>query len=60
MARLFRRASERPDAPRCLSKHGTAVHKDAYCAPASVQGGCSNQRVRMAGSSLPHSRSKAG
>lgn len=30
MARLFQRASERPDAPRCLSKHGTAVHKDAY------------------------------
>ena len=30
------RGPEGPEAPSCLSKHGTAVHKDAYCVPASA------------------------
>lgn len=36
MADSFGEALPGPDAPRRLSKHGAAVHKDAYCVPASV------------------------
>lgn len=36
MADSFGEALLGPDAPRRLSKHGAAVHKDAYCVPASV------------------------
>lgn len=39
MAGSFREALKVPDAPCCLSKHGAAVHKDAYCVPASVHAG---------------------
>lgn len=39
MAGSFREALKVPDAPCCVSKHGAAVHKDAYCVPASVHAG---------------------